>query len=63
VSLAIVADGWSRTYRLRTLTVAATEIGELSRNGIRVFFPDEIAKIWPAEGLLPRLANKQPAKA
>jgi hypothetical protein len=38
MSHALVADGWSRTGRSRTLTFATTESGELSRNGIRIFF-------------------------
>ena len=63
VSLALVADGWSRTDRSRTLTFATTESGELSRNGVRIFFPDKIANNWPAERLLPGLTNKQSAKA
>jgi putative intracellular protease/amidase len=34
VSLALVADAWSRTYRSRAVTFAGTEHAQLSRNGI-----------------------------
>ncbi|NUT13258.1 MAG: transcriptional regulator [Cupriavidus sp.] len=42
VSLALVADAWSRTYRSRAITLAPTTAAVESRNGIRVL-PDELA--------------------
>ena len=62
VSLALVVDAWSRTYRSRAVTVAGS-VGELaSRNGIRII-PDEIATAWPASRLLPSVGTRQPARA
>jgi hypothetical protein len=36
VSLALVADAWSRAYRSRAVTFAGTGAAQLSRNGIRI---------------------------
>lgn len=49
VSLALVADAWSRTYRSRvvTFTGAPRTVGTL--HGVRVV-PDEVASGWPEEG-------------
>ncbi|CAN7707220.1 DJ-1/PfpI family protein [Neorhizobium sp. LjRoot104] len=41
VSLALVADAWSRTYRSRVMTFAAGTDAVESRNGIRII-PDEV---------------------
>lgn len=41
VSLALVADAWSRTYRSRVMTFAANADAVESRNGIRIV-PDEV---------------------
>jgi putative intracellular protease/amidase len=62
VSLALVADAWSRTYRSRALTFASNAGAKESRNGIRIL-PDEVAASWPAERLLPALDDRAPAKA
>jgi transcriptional regulator GlxA family with amidase domain len=62
VSLALVADAWSRTYRSRAVTFARTDTPLTTRNGIRVI-PDRIAGEWPAEDFLPAIANQQPASA
>ena len=51
VSLALVADAWSRTYRSRALTFAPTGAPLESRNGVRIV-PDRIAPTWPVEDLL-----------
>jgi putative intracellular protease/amidase len=61
VSLALVADAWSRTYRSRAVTISRTDEAVLTRNGIRVI-PDHNAS-WPAEHLLPPIGNQQPASA
>lgn len=62
VSLALVADAWSRTYRSCAVTFAATAGALGTRNGIRIH-PDQIAASWPAERLLPAIGGRQPARA
>jgi putative intracellular protease/amidase len=62
VSLALVADAWSRTYRSRAVTFVRTSAAPSSRNGIRIL-PDEVATSWPAERLLPLVGDRQPALA
>ena len=62
VSLALVADAWSRTYRSRAVTFARTAGAQQSRNGIRIL-PDQVAANWPAERLLPAIGDRQPAEA
>ena len=62
VSLALVADAWSRTYRSRTVTFARAAGAVQSRNGIRIL-PDEVAADWPAEQLLPEVGDRKPAEA
>jgi putative intracellular protease/amidase len=61
VSLALVADAWSRTYRSRAVTFAGAPIAQTTRHGIRIL-PDEVATSWPAEHLIPAIADP-PAKA
>lgn len=60
VSLALVADAWSRTYRSRTVTFAREPV--MTRNGIRII-PDAVAGDWPAGTLLPALSDTPPALA
>jgi transcriptional regulator GlxA family with amidase domain len=62
VSLALVADAWSRTYRSRTVTFARTVGAVQSRNGLRIL-PDEVATDWPADRLLPEIGDRKPAEA
>ena len=62
VSLALVADAWSRTYRSRAVTFAGTADAQRTRNGIRIL-PDQVAAGWPAERLLPPIGNRKPAEA
>jgi len=62
VSLALVADAWSRTYRSKAVTFARTAGALQSRNGIRIL-PDEVAASWPAPRLLPEIDNAKPAEA
>lgn len=62
VSLALVADAWSRTYRSRAVTFAATGEAFVSRNGLRIL-PDETASDWPAEYQLPAVGDQPPAQA
>jgi hypothetical protein len=62
VSLALAADAWSRTYRSRAVTFAAVAGAQETRNGIRIL-PDQVDANWPAEHLVPAIAERQPAKA
>lgn len=61
VSLALVADAWSRTYRSRAVTFAASSDAVETKNGVRIL-PDQTATSWPAERLIPAI-NARPAKA
>jgi putative intracellular protease/amidase len=61
VSLALVADAWSRTYRSRAVTFAGTADAQPSRNGIRIL-PDQVVANWPAERLLPSVGDSKPAE-
>ncbi|MBA3676982.1 MAG: DJ-1/PfpI family protein [Sphingosinicella sp.] len=60
VSLALVADAWSRTYRSRALTIAPGKIVE-TRNGMRVV-PDRIWANWTGQALTP-IGDRKPAEA
>jgi putative intracellular protease/amidase len=62
VSLALVADAWSRTYRSRAVTFSRTDKAVVTRNGIRVI-ADRVVASWPAERQLPAIGNLQPATA
>jgi transcriptional regulator GlxA family with amidase domain len=62
VSLALIADAWSRTYRSRSVTFAATGEALESRNGIRIV-PDQAAASWSAGHRLPAIGSEPPAKA
>ena len=62
VSLALVADAWSRTYRSQAVTFARTAGALQSRNGIRIL-PDEVTASWPGPRRLPEIGNASPAEA
>jgi transcriptional regulator GlxA family with amidase domain len=62
VSLALVADAWSRTYRSRALTFAATAEPQTSRGGLRIL-PDRIADDWPATQMVPAAIALPPTQA
>jgi hypothetical protein len=62
VSLALVADSWSRTYRSRAVTFAGTASAVETRSGIRIY-PDQVTTTWPAARLLPALEGQRPAEA
>jgi hypothetical protein len=62
VSLALVADAWSRTYRSRAVAFAAAPGAVETRSGLRVL-PDALATEWPVERRLPALDNRPPARA
>ena len=60
VSLALVADAWSRTYRSRAVTFAPAAGTMRSRGGIQVI-PDQVAATWPADHQLPGVGTRRPA--
>ncbi|WP_375304602.1 DJ-1/PfpI family protein [Bradyrhizobium sp. A11] len=62
VSLALVADAWSRTYRSRALTFAATTEAQTSRGGLRIL-PDAAVADWPAQQTAPTAVDLPPARA
>jgi hypothetical protein len=62
VSLALVADAWSRTYRSRAVTFAGTAGNVESRNRIRIV-PDRTALRWSADHLVPAAGQRRPAEA
>src|SRR5690606_27814872 len=61
VSLALVAEAGSRTYRSRAITFNSTGPVE-TRNGVRVI-PDRVAESWPEARLLTAAAGRRPARA
>ena len=62
VSLALVADAWSRTYRSRALTFVRSGGPLQSCNGIRIV-PDRVVPTWPAPDRLPAVGHLPPARA
>ncbi|RWR29115.1 transcriptional regulator [Sinirhodobacter populi] len=61
VSLALVADAWSRTFRARVTTFAAAGAVE-SRNGLRIL-ADRPGTDWPEDRRLPACPDCKPAGA
>jgi putative intracellular protease/amidase len=59
VSLALVADAWSRTYRSRAETFATSP--QISRGGLRIL-PDRQTDSWPAAERLPDIGSAPPAR-
>lgn len=59
VSLALVADAWSRTYRSSVKLLSHSSAAVATRNGMRLF-PDEVAAAWPGERLV---LDKRPVEA
>jgi putative intracellular protease/amidase len=62
VSLALVADAWSRTYRSRAETFAASDGAVVTLEGIRIR-PDHVATVWPTDRLIPAVGTRTPAEA
>ena len=62
VSLAVITDAWSRTYRSHAVAFSRDDRPVLTRNGIRVI-PDRITATWPSDRLLPPIGQRQPATA
>jgi len=61
VSLALVSDAWSRTYRSRAETFSRGE-ATVTRNGVRVI-PTHTGATWPDERLLPAIGTRPPVSA
>ena len=61
VSLALVADAWSRTYRSHAVTLAGTADPVVTRTGMRII-PDRATAEAPAQ-LLPAIGDRPPASA
>lgn len=62
VSLALVADAWSRTYRSRVVTVADEGRALQSRSGLGIL-PDLVATSRPTEGTLDSAVARRPVPA
>jgi transcriptional regulator GlxA family with amidase domain len=62
VSLALVADAWSRTYRSRAITFAASAGAVETLNGLRVV-PDQVVKEATAPPLSALAIDRKPAAA
>jgi putative intracellular protease/amidase len=62
VSLALVADAWSRTYRSRALTFAASADVVATRSGIRIV-PDNRSSDLAKDNVVEAYANRPPAQA
>lgn len=62
VSLALVADAWSRTYRSRAVTLAAAAGAVETRNGVRVI-PDRVDSSLPPDRLIPPFGSEPPERA
>jgi hypothetical protein len=61
VSLALIADAWSRTYRSGVELFATSAAAVTTRSGVRLL-PDHATAAWAGERL-PFTANKRPAEA
>jgi transcriptional regulator GlxA family with amidase domain len=62
VSLALVSDAWSRTYRSRAVTFSPGDDAVVSRNGVGIV-PDRIAPNWRDGQMLPVIGHQKPAHA
>lgn len=62
VSLALVADAWSRTFKSRAVTFTKSGETLTTKSGLRVI-PDRAGTDWPKETLIAPVANQPPAKA
>jgi transcriptional regulator GlxA family with amidase domain len=62
VTLALVADAWSRTYRSRAVTWAQGAQTIESLNGVRIR-AEQVAASWPSKTLIPSIAGQKPATA
>jgi putative intracellular protease/amidase len=61
VSLALLADAWSRTYHSRAVTFANTAGALASRNGIAIY-PDQVVASWLPDQRLRPIGGRKPAE-
>jgi putative intracellular protease/amidase len=62
VSLALVADAWSRTYRSHATTLAASMAPVVTANGLSIL-PDRDMQDWPAADRVSISSGQSPAAA
>lgn len=62
VSLALVMDAWSRTFRSRAITFANTAEPQQTLGGIGII-PDRVAASWPTQQAVPSFGDQKPADA
>ena len=62
VSLALVADAWSRTYRSSAATYAASPDAVETMNGVRII-PDRAGTDWPDARSVSTFPDRRPADA
>ncbi|MGI6855247.1 DJ-1/PfpI family protein [Mesorhizobium sp. 1B3] len=62
VSLALVADAWSRTYRSRAETFAGAGGAIETKNGVRII-PDRVAAEWDEDRRVSLVGEQAPATA
>jgi hypothetical protein len=62
VSLGLVADAWSRTYRSDVVTFASSESAVVTANGIRVF-PDRFGADRPQQRSILTIPGQNPTEA
>jgi len=62
VSLALVADAWSRTYRSHTRTFVATAGAIRTVSGVRIL-PDRVVRAWPGGRRVTTFPEMKPAAA
>lgn len=62
VSLAIIADAWSRTYRSNAVTFALSPSAIVTANGVRVL-PDRIGDDWLGKRRVSTFPDRRPGAA
>lgn len=62
VSLALVADAWSRTYRSHATSFAASPEAVTTMNGVRIV-PDKAEADWPDSRQVSTFPDRKPAEA
>lgn len=62
VSLALVTDAWSRTYRSHATSYAASPGAVTTMNGLRIL-PDKADTSWPQERQISTFSDRKPAEA
>lgn len=62
VSLALVADAWSRTYRSNATSYAGSPEAVVTMNGVRIV-PDRAGTNWPESRRVSIFPDRKPAKA